>query len=193
MRRKLSIFCVLALPLALSALVVGCLPFPVGDPAKSRTDPALEGYWLSEKGEQVSFVSLFPFDDHAYVLESRDLKRNGSGYQLQGRFLAKAWLTDVKGHLFLTTEPLAQKLASSKEPKFYPVFRIEREGSQIRTRAVSENFEPLKAARSGAEVTAVVTREVGNPALYVEDPSTYRRLDPEADKDLIGTLLGEPR
>ena len=193
MRRNFSTFYVLALPLALLALVAGCLPFPVGDPAKSRTDPALEGYWLSEKGDQVSLVSLFPFDEHAYVLESRDLKRDGSSFQLQGRFLAKAWLTDVKGHRFLTTEPLAQKLASYKDPKFYPVLRLEREGSRMQTRAVSENFEPLKAATSGAELTAVVTREVENPALYVEDETTYRRLDPETDKDLIGTLLGEPR
>ena len=171
----------------------GCLPFPLGDAQKSRIDPALEGYWLSDRGEQVTLVSLYPFDDHAYVLESRDLKRDGSRFDFQSRFLAKAWLTDVKGRTFLTVEPLVQRLAGYKDPKFYPLFRLVREGTRIETRRVNEEFAPLKSVKSAAEVAAVIDKELDNPGLYAADLATYRHLDLETDKDLIGSLSGEPR
>jgi hypothetical protein len=174
----------------LAVIVAGCLPFPLGDPSQSKADPKLTGHWFFDDAERPMVVSLYPFDEHAYVVESRDCKRDAGKLELQGHTLWKGWLTNIKGKTFLTLDPLAQHLESNQnEKKSYPVFRIEWVGEQISTRRVNEDFEPMKQVKSAQEEEALIVKEIDNDALYAGPSTLFRRLDPQRDKEIFDTVL----
>lgn len=183
--------CVLAgAGVLLAGIVAGCLPFPLGDPSQSKVDPKLAGHWFFDDAERPMIVSLYPFDDHTYVVESRDCKREAGKLELQGRTLFKAWLTGIKGKTFLTLDPLAQHLdPNQSEKKTYPAFRIERAAEQISTRRVNEDFEPMKQVKSAQEEAALIAKEIDNDALYAGPPTPSRRLDPQRDREIFDTVL----
>ena len=177
-----------AIAIALTLLLVSCLPYPLGDPTKSQVDPALQGRWLRDQDGSVSVVTLYPFDAHAYVLESRELVLNGSLVQPKSRFLAKAWLTKVSGQTFLTLDQLDQKLLSeSGDKKVYPVFRLTVSKDTIQTTRVNEEFPGFKQAKNSQDVERIIGRELKNPDLYAESAS-YRRLTPERDGQLLQAI-----
>lgn len=181
-----------AIAIALAVLLGSCLPYPLGDPTKSQVDPALHGRWLRDQDGSVSVVTLYPFDAHAYVLESRELVLKGSLVQPKSRFLAKAWLTKVNGQTFLTLDQLDQKLLSeSGDTKVYPVFRLTVSKDTIRTTRVNEEFPGFKEAKNSQDVERIIGRELKNPELYAESAS-YRRLTPERDGQLLQAISELP-
>ena len=167
--------------------LVGCLPFPLGDPEKSQIDPKLGGFWSAGEGEDKEVVALFPFDQHTYVLEDVKFKKQDDKWQPQGPpQIFKAWLTQMKGQRFMTLEYLQQRLATSSDQKAYPVLRVTIEKDGIQVRAVSSDFEPMKKVKSGADVEAVISKELDNPDLYGgSDGMKFHRLDAESDKEII--------
>lgn len=174
----------------LAVIVAGCLPYPLGDPAQSKIDPRLAGHWFYDDQERPMIVTVFPFDAHAYVVETRDYRKDAGKLELQGRTLFKGWLTDIQGKTFLTLDPLAQHLESNQnEKKAYPVLRIEEAGEQLTTRRVNEDFEPMKQVKSTKEEAALIAKEIDNSALYAGPPTTFRRLDPQRDKEIFDTQL----
>ena len=168
--------------------LAGCLKFPLGNAEKSQVDPKLQGYWMAQDNNNDAIVALYPVDQHVYVLETFEFAKGSNRQKIHDHQLYKAWITDVKGHPFLTLESLAQKLAPASEEMSYPVLRIYGEGDTRELRAVDADFEPLKSAKSAEEVAAIITREVDNPALYGESAMQYRRLDPERDADILKSL-----
>src|ERR1041384_4945218 len=94
-------------------LFSGCLPFPLGDPEKSQVDVKLSGFWLNEHDDMATLVSLYPYDQHTYVAECIEYKRDNSA--TRSHDLYKAWITPVKGQTFLTLDALAQH-----QPSFEP-------------------------------------------------------------------------
>ena len=174
----------------LSAVLVGCLPFPLGDPQKSKADPKLAGHWMSDDSERPMIVSVYPFDEHTYVVESREYQKDNGNLQRQSHTTFKAWLTDVKGKTFLTLDPLAQHLASNDDgKKFYPVLRIEPQGDKISIHRVNEDFEPMKQVKSAKEEEDLIAKEIDNPSLYAGEPALLHRIDPERDKSIFETAL----
>src|SRR5690242_5849174 len=118
---------------ALAVSLTSCLPYPLGDPEKSQVDPALQGRWMREQEGRLTVVTVYPFDKHAYVLESRDVVRDGPWVLPKGRLLAKAWLTKVGGQTFITLDQLDQKLLPESVKKAYPVFRLNVSADTIQT------------------------------------------------------------
>jgi hypothetical protein len=178
------------LALLLIFALVGCLPFPLGDPEKSQVDPKLAGYWASASDDQKEIVAMWPFDQHTYVLEDLKLKKEDGKWQPQGPpQVFKAWLTPVRGQPFLTLEFLPQRLTTSTDQKVYPVLRLTAATDGMLVRMVKAEFEPLKKVKSSAEVEAIITRELDNPDLYGDEGMKFRKLDPDNDKEMI-QLLG---
>ena len=63
----------LILPLLLG--VMACLPVPVGNPEKSRIDPALAGAWAFSNDDGIdSFIVLDPYDKRTWLLSMIDLE-----------------------------------------------------------------------------------------------------------------------
>jgi hypothetical protein len=171
-------------------VLVGCLPFPLGDPEKSQIDPKLCGYWSATSDEQKEIVAMWPFDQHTYVMEDLKLKKEDGKWQPQGPpQVFKAWLTPVKGQAFLTLESLPQRLATSTDQKVYPVLRLTAATDGLLVRMVKAEFEPLKKVKSGEEEAAIIARELDNPDLYGDEGMKFHKLDPDNDKEMM-QLLG---
>src|SRR5437016_10910899 len=105
-----------ARPVALSAILVSVaiLPAcnfaaPIGDPATSKADPALQGYWVEQvKGtKEVDLHSLkLSEDGHYYdfaVMTCEGTLEKPTKYL--GRLAAGiAWLTEIDGERFVTVK-----------------------------------------------------------------------------------------
>lgn len=174
----------------LAAMLAGCLRFPLGDPEKSTIDPKLVGFWLWEKEDEGVLAAVYPHDERTYVVEQFDFEKQGTGPRVKRRLVYKAWLTPVGGKTFMTLEPLVQRLPGTKEDqKYYAVVRVAAAGKDAEIQPLNAEFEPLKGANSAAEVAAVVARELGNPKMYAEETSRFRRLDVEADAPQIEKII----
>ena len=79
--------------------------------------------------------------------------------------------------------------SNESEKKVYPVFRIEKDGEQFSVRRVNEDFEPMKQVKSAQEEAALIAKEIDNSALYAGPATSFRRLDPERDKEIFDTVL----
>jgi hypothetical protein len=68
---------VLMLPMLLG--VMGCfeLPAPIGNPEKSRIDPAMNGVWLAESGELEGLLMIFePYDKRTWLVRWAILEKH---------------------------------------------------------------------------------------------------------------------
>jgi hypothetical protein len=134
-RSRTGLLLTLALiPLLLGVLACFRLPVPVGDPEKSRIDPAMSGIWIGHlDGDAVIFV-LDPYDKRTWLLsfislvtgqdpkpaaasdagvkepepETSHLRFLDADYELPIKIdyvgLFKSWLTKIKGVTFITWE-----------------------------------------------------------------------------------------
>jgi hypothetical protein len=177
----------------LAVMLVGCLKFPLGDPAASKLDSRLEGSWLYQTDDERAIARIYPFDAHTYCVEWIDFGKEGDSYKIRSRELYKAWLTDVKKHTFITLEPLASRLSNaSEDSKMFTIFRLDFGDKTINAVPIKDDFEALKDAKSGADVTATITKEVENPALYGDAAAEFRKLDPEKDAELLKQMTQMP-
>lgn len=174
--------------LVLGLCVCGCLKFPLGNPENSRVDPELQGYWLGEDDSNSTLVVLYPFDRHAYVLETFEFSSEAGQRKFKSHASYKAWLTDVKNHTFLTLDPLAQHLAPAESEKAYPVVKLSGTGDTREMRMVDPDFPAFANAKSPEDIAAIITREIDNPKLYAENATRFRHLDPRADESMIKEL-----
>lgn len=188
--KRLTVFAAFAS--ALGFFLVGCLKFPLGDPQSSKIDPDLQGYWLAEDDSSASLTAIYPYDGHAYVMETFDFTKDQGERKFQNHQVYKAWLTDLKGHKFLTLDPLSQHLAPVAADRAYPLLRIDGREETRQVRAVDSDFPAFANAKSSADVAAIVTREIDNPKLYTDKVLTFRHLEPHADEAIIKSMtLGQ--
>ena len=175
---------------ALVALVTGCLPFPLGDPAKSQVDPKLAGYWMNTADDEREIVALYPFDEHTYVVEDVKAKKEDNKWQPQGPpSVYKGWLTTINNVRFITLEPLQQRLPGASADKAYPTMRLTVDGNAIIARPVSGDAEQIKAAKNAAELQAVITKELNNPDIYSGEGSKFTRLDPDVNSEDVQMIF----
>jgi hypothetical protein len=185
--RRLSMVIVAACVVGLG-IIAGCLPFPLGDPTQSKVDSKLVGFWLNDSSDDRDLIAMYPFDEHTYVLQDQKLhQEDGKWTPRDTPALYKAWLTDVKGHRLLCLEPLFQKVVP-QDHNFYPAMLIESADANMKIRLVNSDFEAIKSAKDATDELAIVTREIDNPKLYDESPTTFHRLDPDRDKETISLI-----
>lgn len=174
--------------LVLGLCLCGCLKFPLGNPETSHVDAEFQGYWLGEDDSNLTLVALYPFDQHAYVLETFEFNKEAGQRKFKAHTSYKAWLTDVKNHTFLTLEPLTQRLAPAEAERAYPVVQISGTGDKREMRMVNSDFEAFANAHNPQDISAIITREVDNPKLYAEQATSFRRLDAHGEEAMIKEL-----
>ena len=114
--------------------VMACLPVPVGNPDKSRIDPAMSGVWIGKIYGDATIIVLDPYDKRTWLMslialdtgqdeqpeketqtEANETETETSLLQLLGSDrgnqikiesigLYKTWLTKIKGVSFTTWE-----------------------------------------------------------------------------------------
>ena len=78
--------------------LTACVKHPVGDPEKSKVDPAYSGVWLEKKtnGDR-SLLFLRPYDARTYFANIFTYGSDGDGLKPMQRINCKAWLTPIGG------------------------------------------------------------------------------------------------
>jgi len=175
---------------ALVAVVTGCLPFPLGDPAKSQVDPKLAGFWMNTADDEREIVALYPFDEHTYLVEDVKAKKEDNKWQPQGPpGVYKGWLTTINNVRFITLEPLHQRLPGVSSEKAYPTMRLTVDGNAIIARPVNGDADQIKAVKSAAELQTVITKELNNPDIYSGEGTKFTRLDPDVNSEDVQMIF----
>jgi hypothetical protein len=102
--------------------LLACMPVPVGDPERSRIDPALSGVWaMSENGSDSGYFLFRPYDKRTWLVVGVE---GGEDESVQ---IYKAWVTKLGGAQFLTWEQSGGfNKDGSFQSKFWYVFRVEK-------------------------------------------------------------------
>jgi hypothetical protein len=180
----------------------GSLKVPIGDPERSKVDPALSGIWfISESDSGAMLYVVEPFDRRTWLVWGIEIGRKSkAGDESQSAegpamnpaaFFAwleqgderfrisptyKAWITRLGGVRFAVLE---QKLQVSADHGLgadgWDVFRLETDGNDtLIVTEVDSSFENLGKVTTSRDAEKIIRKNARNPALYGID---------ETDKD----------
>ena len=175
----------------LIVLILGltaCVKHPVGDPEKSKVDPAYSGVWLlNVPGGESSFLFLRPYDARTYFANIFSYQSGSDGIKPTLRLNCKAWLTAIGGATFLTMEPLnCEHFAGVGDKPPYLVAKIGLVDGTLQLRIVNGDREAVKSASNSQELAAAIEKDVNSDALYGGGASIYKKAD---DKALTKSVL----
>jgi len=198
----------LLLALVLLSLLIGCLPVPVGDPAKSRVDPALSGAWRvtsddAEAEDSQLLMVLDPYDEHSWLVTLIGLNTADGHAPTQAPFSAanadlfkvgnvgvyKCWLTRIGGETFITweTKTLSETLPAMA-PKQWWVFRVRKSADDS---FYMDNFDysidGLDKVTTSKQAEKIIRRHVRDPGFFKVDNSPRIERLPAGD---VATLPG---
>lgn len=212
LRSRLGVLVAMVLiPLLLG--VLACMPVPVGDPEKSRVDPAISGIWLSSLEADAPLMIFDPFDKRTWLVSMFELKEEqpvASGqadsassdnderatsvinlsqqhqYTIEEFVLCKGWLTPIGDGRFLTLEE--KNFDPGSEPGHWWVFRVKVVAEdQIQLVALNAGFNGLEDIETSEEAEKVIRQNLENPELY-GDTLDYRRAS-QGELGVVDQLL----
>ena len=163
----------LFVPLAAILLATfACLPAPVGDPEKSKVDPALTGIYRATPSDPADKTSelafLRPWDGNTYYLQYVTTgTRDGKDVRQMQHF--KAWLTTFAGKTFLTAEPLDDLQYAIPEEGHKPVWvvlRLDKVEGGLEVRLVTPDSEFIKGLTTREQLEKAIADHVTEQALY---------------------------
>lgn len=212
--RSLSGFlaAVMLLPLLLG--VLACIPVPVGDPEKSRIDPALSGVWLTAVDEEVPLMVLDPYDKRTWLVswftlenessietaqdESSDAAKQTQSESViellrQERLkikkfaLYKGWLTLIEEERFLTLEPKFFEPGTTPEAWYVFWVRLDDE-HQLHLAFLGGNVG-LDKVETSAQAEEIIRLNLDNSEMF-DDPWVYQKVS-EDDLEIVHEFIEE--
>jgi hypothetical protein len=196
--------------------LLACMPVPIGDPERSRIDPAISGVWLFPSDDEPAFYAFEPYDKRTWLLTVMPIEQGEAadldGYDLStdaeidrlienesvgadgvtatSVFLFKVWRTKLGREWFVTLEPKAGFENESFSPEAWFVFRIDRpEENKLDLRMVGGDlFKDVEETRRAFE--RVIKKNARNEQLYDKETIHLVRLKPE-HIDFFGDLVDE--
>jgi hypothetical protein len=168
--------------------LTACVKHPVGDPEKSKVDPAYSGVWLErEINRDRSLLFLRPYDARTYFANIFTYGSDGDGLKPMQRINCKAWLTPIGGATFLTLEPLnCEHFAGLGDKPPYLVAKVSLADGALQLRLVNGDHEAVKNASDSQAFQAVIEKAVHSDALYGGEATVFKKAD---DKALIRSVL----
>ena len=194
--------------------ILACMPVPIGDPERSRIDPAISGVWVLL--EESAFYAFEPYDKRTWLLTGIPLEEGDnadlSDYELESyadleRLIEnesvgdegatatematyKVWRTKLGGEWFMTWEPKGVFNNEDFTPEVWLAFRIDRpDMDTLDLYMVDETFfKGVAETRRAYE--RVIKKNAMNDELTVDDPIRFRRLKPE-HLEFFGDLASE--
>jgi hypothetical protein len=192
--------------------VMACLPVPVGNPDKSRIDPAMSGVWIGLLDGDATIMVLDPYDKRTWLMSLIALdtgqddqpEKETSLLQLldpdrrdqikiKHFFIYKTWLTKIKGVSFMTWESknLAETLPEMV-PEYWLVFRVRRSGDAILyLDEFDYTVDGLDKVKTRKEAEKIIRRHLDDPEFFDEDPYMKLHRVPESDYETVSQLLGD--
>jgi hypothetical protein len=197
----------LLLALILLSVLTACLPVPVGDPEKSRIDPALSGAWRVAGGDDEQMLMVLdPYDKRTWLVTLIGLgdagdNRAGQVSALQVPFNAvnadsfrvtslgvyKCWLTRIGGETFMTWE---SKTLSETLPNMVPeqwwAFRVRKSGDDtFYLDSFDYSIDGLDKVTTSKDAEKIIRRHIDDPGFFEEKDAP--RLD-RLPADDVATL-----
>lgn len=189
--------------------LMACLKVPVGDPEKSRIDPALSGVWRVEHNGKSSdsLWIIEPWDARTWMLTMLDARDDdladdspattprdvltlleGNGPERIDTY--KAWLATFGGVRFLVLEPKRplHDLMGEK-PEFWFAFKVQ-ETTAERVELLLAIGKNVDEAKTTAKAEAILRKHARDPALYGDGSESYALLPvPETEYGRVEELL----
>jgi len=193
--------------------LVACLQVPVGNPERSRIDPALSGVWRVEpQGTRNDALWIIePWDARTWIVTVLDAKDDDSADDstdeaatttprdvltlLESNGPAsidayKAWLATFGGVRFLVLEPKSPiRDLMGEKPEFWPTFKVQpTTAGRVELRLVIG--KDIDKAKTTAQAEAILRKYARDPALYDDGSDSYVLLRvPETEYDRVDALL----
>jgi len=168
--------------------LTACVKHPVGDPERSRVDPAYAGVWLENKSDgDRSLLILRPYDARTYLATILTYGKEGEALKPRQRISSKAWLTPIGGAVFLTMEPLnAEHFAGLGERPPYLVAKVSLADGILQLRLIDGGNESVQNANDSQALEKVIEQGVNTESLYGGEPAAFAKTE---DKALIRAIL----
>ena len=165
--------------LAFALLASACLPVSLGDPAESKTQPRFNGAWLfvEDTGEHMLYL-VRSYDERTHLVQHFSFDMEDGEVQPRSTSLAKAWLTEIEGHIFGTLDILDPKHfvgEKNESPIRYVVVRLDLEGDRLTVRSTDPNSEHFEDLDTPEQARRIIAEHVEDDAIYLE-PHTMRKL-----------------
>ncbi len=168
--------------------LTACVKHPVGDPERSKVDPAYSGVWLEKEihgGRSLLF--LRPYDDRTYFANIFTYGSDGDRLKPRQRINCKAWLTPIGRATFLTLEPLnCEHFVGLGDKPPYLVAKSSVTDGELQLRLVNGDDESVKNANDSQAFQAVIEKGVNSDALYGGEATVFKKTD---DKALVRSVL----
>jgi hypothetical protein len=195
--------------------LIACLKVPVGNPERSRIDPALSGVWLEEDSQSGMLLGelwiIEPWDARTWIVTTLAAKDDDSADEaadeaaptttsdvitrlesngLESSREYKAWLATFGGVRFLVLEPkrVVRDKAGMK-PVMWTVFKVTQPTAD-RVKLLLVDGDEIVKAKTTAKAEAILRQHARDPALYRDskEPQILRRV-PEAEYGRMEELL----
>jgi hypothetical protein len=165
----------------------GCLPVPLGDPAKSTADSQLFGVW-EWRDAHLNRAVVRPWDERTYVVDvlgGEAAGARGDATAPKSRSVFKAWLTEVKGQRFMTLQAIDTigVVNGDTRPPTYLVMRLTIEGTRLTAAAINPQFKAVSEAKTAGELERAIAAHLDDPKLF-GSPVTMARWTSEQMKGL---------
>ncbi|HEY4330240.1 MAG TPA: hypothetical protein VGN88_10935 [Phycisphaerae bacterium] len=186
----------LMLPLAALLLVTfACLPVPIGDPEKSKVDPALAGIYKAipkDTADKSSTLALLQaWDDKTYLLTYMSVQKGDKQDDLAINHF-KGWLTTIEGKTFITLKPMddpAPVIGDAPDKPFWVVLRLDKTATGMQAFMVNPDAEIFKGLTKQEEFEAAIKAHVSDKATY-SDPLEFKKLGKD-DKAMIDDVMSK--
>jgi len=188
---------------------MACLRAPVGDPEKSRIDPALSGVWRVEHNGRSSdsLWIIEPWDARTWIVTTLDARDDESADEsaattprdvltllessgLESIDAHKGWLATFGGVRFLVLEPKRplHDLAGER-PEFWLALKVKKTTAE-RVELLLVIGKNVDEAKTTAKAEAILRKHARNPALYGDGSESYVLLRvPETEYGRVDELL----
>lgn len=197
--------------------VMACLPVPVGNPEKSRIDPAMSGVWIGQFDGDATIIVLDPYDKRTWLMslialdtgqddqpeketqpetETSPLQLlapdSGNQIKIEGIAIYKTWLTKIKGVPFITWESKSlSETLPEMVPEFWWVFRVRRIDDDILYMDAFDMVDGLDKVKTRKEAEKIIRRHLDDPEFFNEDPFVKLHRVPESDYETVSRLLSD--
>jgi hypothetical protein len=159
--------------LALLALFPACdFATPVGDPAKSKQEKELAGYWHEEtsSGTVNLLVATARKDGKSYDFEW--ITCEGTLAEPRkvsiGPLLGEIWLTKIEGAQFATAkfETVPTDLAAHVKEKPYVIVKLERSGDALTLTKLNAKTDDFAQAKTAADMERAIKNHLSDDTAY---------------------------
>ena len=153
-----------------------CLPVPLGDPEKSKTDAAYVGAWTWDDDNERHLVVLRPWDERTYYVRLLTLSHQ-PGKKKAEQSVMKGWLTTINGQAMLTLQD-AEKLATlpgEDEKQEYLILKLNLADDRLIATSLDPSFPPFEVVRSAEELERLVSQHMDNPKMWASESLNTRR------------------